>query len=159
MRAEAPSPTAAVQAAQEGAGAAPAWAAPSPPLPRPCMRLPLSAHAQTTFPTSLGSLSTSPDAYAPLGCALVGLAFSAPMHLKLLNETLAGASVAIAALLSVPTARLHDRRGRPTLTNLQGSTPQSLLCYAIGVATATAGLVVLTRSDAAAHDELLDDRR
>lgn len=108
--------------------------------------------------TSLGSLSTSPDAYAPLGCALVGLAFSAPMHLKLLNETLAGASVAIAVpcyqflLLGCTTAA-----GGLLFDEFAGSTPQSLLCYAIGVATATAGLVVLTRSDAAAHDELLDE--
>ena len=83
--------------------------------------------------TALRSLPST-TAYSPLLCALVGLACSAPLHLKLLNETLAGASVALAVpcyqflLLGCTTAA-----GGLVFDEFAGSALSSLAWYGVAL--------------------------
>ena len=94
------------------------------------------------FSTTVAALPTT---LTPTLLALLGLICSAPLHLALLNKTLVGSSVAIAVpcyqfLLIVCTTAA----GGILFDEFAAQTSAALSAYALGVATATAGLVALS---------------
>ncbi len=102
------------------------------------------------FSTSLQSL---PSSLPYAACALVGLVCAAPIHLRLLNLTLAGSSVSLAVpayqflMIACSTANggllFHEFAALPA---------SDLRVYGLGVATAAAGLGALSRSSVADED-------
>ena len=104
------------------------------------------------------SVATLPASLGPLSLALVGLICSAPLHLTLLNRTLAGSAVTIAVpcyqfLLIVCTTAA----GGLLFDEFDSQSRGSLLAYGCGVVTATAGLLGLSYFSSAASAIDIDE--
>jgi hypothetical protein len=86
-----------------------------------------------------------PASAAPTALALLGLTCTAPLHLTLLNATLAGSAVSIAVpcyqfLLIVCTTAA----GGVLFREFASQSAAELIGYALGVVTATSGLIALS---------------
>lgn len=103
------------------------------------------------------SITLIPASLPPLALALTGLILTAPLHLTLLNRTLAGAAVAIAVpcyqflLIVCATAA-----GGILFDEFAAQPMSDLVAYTGGVVTATAGLVALSYNSSTGADLPLD---
>lgn len=132
----------------------PAWAAPLLTALGAAMCACMSQLFLKLVSASVGEL---PSSIATLGLAIVGLSASAPLHLRLLNMTLAGASISVAVpcyqFLMILTA---TAAGGVLFDEFSGQSYAALGAYSLGVCTAALGLALLS-SHSSADDDDVDD--
>lgn len=115
----------------------------------------LSQLALKLLSTSVGSL---PGSLPTLALALIGLAIVAPLHLRLLNLTLSSSAVALGVPLYQSLLICCTTAAGGILFGEFDAMPAGLLAtYGAGVATATAGLALLSRGAAATAVAVEDD--
>ena len=128
----------------------------------PVMSAFAAAGCGTLSQLSLKLVSTSgaslPGSLPTLVLAIVGLAIVAPLHLRLLNLTLSSSAVALGVPLYQSLLICCTTAAGGVLFGEFDAMPAGLLAtYAAGVATATAGLALLSRGAAAATAVATED--